>query len=336
MNPNLLRFLTPLYGGSISLRNLLYDSGIKQARAVDLPVLSVGNLTVGGTGKTPVVIALAQELARRGWHPAILSRGYGRTSRGTIQLSTGSGTPSQSWQDVGDEPYLMALSCPDIPVVVDEDRVRGARYIQTHLEADLVILDDAFQHRRLHRDCDIVLLSAGDSRDRYRLLPGGRLREPLSSLRRAHVIFLTKTNLFPVPPEIRRFLASVQKPAFQLEVLTESPRPLETSRRFTPGKSALLVSGIGDPASFEQTVRSLSIEIREHLLFRDHRAYTDADVRRIETAFHRSGADYILTTEKDAVRLQRKVGASLPVAVLPIRVPLPAEAVDTIQGLLAH
>ena len=179
--------LALFYWGAVLWRNLFYTIGFFVTRRLPVPVISVGNLTVGGTGKTPAVIYLAQKLQENGFKPAVLSRGYGRNTTGTVVVSDGSKSLG-GYEEGGDEPYLMANRLSGIPVVVDELRYRGGCFIVENFHPDVILLDDAFQHRALARDLDIVLLNSQDSPEAYKMLPYGKLREPPFHLRRADVL----------------------------------------------------------------------------------------------------------------------------------------------------
>ncbi|MFQ6613421.1 MAG: tetraacyldisaccharide 4'-kinase [Fidelibacterota bacterium] len=333
MNPIPHSVLTPLgwlMKGLTGLRNRGYDRGLLSSHSVSLPVISVGNLSVGGTGKTPVVIALAEELLAAGKSVAILSRGYGRSGSGTVVVSDGYGKKTVPWETAGDEPALMAGNLPQVPIVVDENRLRGAERIHEQFHPDVLLLDDAFQHRRLRRDLDIVLLNAGDAERTYRLFPAGRLRERWDGLKRAHLILVTKSNLFTLPPSIQSRLNGLSVPFFPVSLVPKDLRPLTSAAapfdmNRLARKPVLLCSGIGDPPSFTTLAETLKIQIREHLVFRDHYSFNETAVKKIKTHAHRSGAELILTTEKDAVRLESQLPQELPVAALRVGIDLPAE-----------
>ena len=181
-----------LYGAAVRLRRRGYTA-LGLARRAAVPVISVGNLTVGGTGKTTIVSWLVRELQDRGWHPAVVSRGYlGRAGRGPLYVSRGQG-PLVASDVSGDEPFLLASRLPGAVVVAGSDRVLGSR-AAIEAGADVVILDDGFQHMRLARDVDLVLLDAHNPFGNYRLLPAGTLREPVSELRRAHAVIITRSR----------------------------------------------------------------------------------------------------------------------------------------------
>jgi len=334
MKPLLRELLRPLgwiMGAATTLRNKGYDQGWLTSTKLDTPIVSVGNLTVGGTGKTPVVIALAEWWIRQGKFVAILSRGYGRTSSGSVMVSDGHTSENQPWEVVGDEPALMARNLPTVPVLVDEDRIRGARLLIDRFHPDIILLDDAFQHRRLQRSLDIVLLSAGDTHSAYQLFPVGRLREPWSGLKRAHVILVTKSNVFTLSPEIKSQLNQLFVPWFPVSLIPRDVIPLTTT---TPklnlndlkNRSILLVSGIGDPESFAASVRDLGIPFQDHLMFRDHQSFGKRETDQIQSRLINAGADLVLTTEKDAIRLEQVISEDIPVAYLKIGMELPEEA----------
>jgi len=185
-NPHYRIFLFPLalfYWGLMFWRNLFYNIGVFVSHSLPCKVISIGNITTGGTGKTPAVIYFAKLLKNHGQRVAVLSRGYGRSTTGTVVVSTGDNN-IKNWKMVGEEPALLAEKLPDIPLVVDENRYRGGIYIAKHFNPDVIILDDGFQHRTLDRDLDIVLLNSNQSGIAYKLLPYGLLREPWHHLKR--------------------------------------------------------------------------------------------------------------------------------------------------------
>ncbi|NOZ75085.1 MAG: tetraacyldisaccharide 4'-kinase, partial [FCB group bacterium] len=226
-----------------------------------------------------------------------------------------------------DEPALMAKHLPSVPVVVDENRVRGAEYVQQHFHPDILLLDDAFQHRRLNRTMDIVLLNAGDAAQDYRLFPAGRLREQWDGLRRADLILITKSNLYTIPDSIQSRLNDLSVPHHPVTLVPKNIRPLTpaaSSFDFNnlSGKSVLLCSGIGDPESFKVIAEMLKIRLRDHLVFRDHHSFDQSDLETIKTQSGKLGVDLVLTTEKDAVRLKSLIPPELPVAALQVGIEL--------------
>ena len=261
----------------------LYRAGIRRARALALPAISIGNLTVGGTGKTPIAAWIAATLVRQGAHPAIVMRGYGE-----------------------DEPLVHERLNPDVPVVVSPDRVRGADRAST-LGADIVVLDDAFQHRRAARNADIVLLSADRWVSSPRLLPAGPWREGLSALRRASMVLVTRKAASPaaasaVADTIRHRFPGIPVgvTALKLQELRgaagESTMPLEA----LAGARVLAIVGIGDPSAFLRQLAATDATVRA-AVFPDHHAYTHADVARLASMM--AAGEIAVCTLKDAVKV---------------------------------
>lgn len=309
--------LTPLswaYAGAIRARNRYYDRNPRATHAAELPVISIGNLTIGGSGKTPLVIETVDRLLRFGRRPAILTRGY-RAPRG------GS----------ADEVLEYAQALPDVPVVVDPDRVAGARTAAGEHQADCVVLDDGFQHRRLRRDLDVVVIDALDPWGGGRVLPAGRLREPLSSLRRAGLVVVSRAN--QVEPEtLERIRRRLTRYATAATVLTAEVRPAELvradRRSVDPQDLAyhcvLPVCGLGNPTTFLRCLEGLAGQLCPPLLFGDHHHYTAGNVRRIAAVARRHGADLVVTTRKDWVKLAALWSgvAEPPLARLDVRLEL--------------
>jgi len=273
-------------------------------------VVSVGNLTVGGTGKTPIVILLAQWLLAKGQRVAILSRGYKRTSTEPYLLvSSGSGLlvgPSEA----GDEPFLIAQRCPHAIVAVGADRVALGRWVLQQYPVDCIVLDDGFQHRALHRDVDLVLLDATDGAGLDALLPAGRLREPLTGVGRASAIIITRAEVRQDVDAIRSRLREVAgsppaivevvfRPASLLAILSKEQLPAGWGLR----KKVWLVSGIGNSQSFRRSAESIGVEIMGESAFEDHHRYTHHEIEQIRSTMQVTGSEFVLTTEKDGGKL---------------------------------
>jgi tetraacyldisaccharide 4'-kinase len=304
--------LSVIYGGVVGARNVFYDRRWLRSRSLRGPVFSVGNLSTGGSGKTPFVILLGELLKARGIHFDVLSRGYGRTTRG-VQLVDPGGLP----RDFGDEPLLIARRL-QTPVVVGEDRYEAGRFAESRFGPRIHLLDDGFQHRRLARDFDIVLVTPEDARDR--LLPGGHLRETLQSLQRADVVVLTNgasAESFPLERKtvwkLRRGISSEDVP----------PRPV-------------VFCGIARPQNFLLQLRAAGIDPVAQAFFRDHHAYTEKDVHDLLQLQKRSEGGGFVTTEKDAVNLGGYLAALVPLAVVPVKMELAdaANAVDTMLRVI--
>ncbi len=288
------------YTGAVLLRNRYYDTPTAVRRA-GLPVISVGNVTVGGTGKTPMVAWMVRELQAAGRKPAVVSRGYrGKAGRGPLVVSQGDAAlvgPDRC----GDEPYLLARSLPGAVVVVGSDRVAGAEEAR-RLGADVVVLDDGFQHRRLARDFDLVLVDASNPFGNYRLLPAGVLREPLTALARADAVVLTRTraaeSLVVIERVIRRHHPGV--PIFRA-----GHRRLAfvdgQGADLAPPARAVAFCGIGNPQLFLEDLHAQGVEVLASRLFPDHHAYGERDRQELAALSRQAGAT-LVTTEKDLVR----------------------------------
>ena len=316
--------LTPvsaLYGAVLETRARLYGSGRLSSSRAACPVVSVGNLTLGGTGKTPFVEFLARRFRFEGKRPAILSRGYRRRSTGVVVVSRGDG-PVVGPNEGGDEPVAMARKLPGVPVVVAERRAEGAR-AAVALGADLLLLDDGYQHLSLARDVNLLLLDAADPFGGGKLPPAGRLREPLSAIARADAIVFTRVNRGEPLPEARATIArwNPEAPVFTARLRCaglwdESGSPVADSR--LAARRFIAVCGIANTAGFAASLAELELRPEELLAFPDHHRYSRRDLERIRRAADSTGSAWIVTTEKDAVKLEGKT--SLPVVTLRLEV----------------
>jgi tetraacyldisaccharide 4'-kinase len=313
MNP-----LTGLYGAATALRNTLFDRGVLSSQRLEQPVVSVGNLSVGGSGKTPFVIALGELLKARGIRFDVLSRGYGRKSRGVLVVETDGNAA-----DFGDEPLLIARRL-GVPVIVGESRYAAGRVAEQKFQPKLHILDDGFQHRSLVRDFDIVLMTEHDFDDR--LLPSGRLREPLSSLRRADAIVLPRDfsvhGLSAQNSAIKTF-------ALRGKLIWQMNREIVMPAALV---APIVFCGIARPQQFFAQVRAAGITPAAEIEFRDHHAYDRSDIERLLAMRGKLGAGGFLTTEKDAVNLGSLPADLKPFAVAAVSFTLdhPADVVDAI------
>jgi tetraacyldisaccharide 4'-kinase len=301
--------LASIYGSVVGTRNALYERRILRARRLQGPVVSVGNLSAGGSGKTPFVILLGELLKARGVKFDVLSRGYGRESRGVLLVD-----PGGLAQQFGDEPLLISRKL-QVPVIVGEDRYAAGRFAESRFGPQLHLLDDGFQHRGLGRDFDIVLVTPQDATDR--LLPAGRLREPLRSLGRADAVVLSSgasTESFPLD---RKLVWRVRRGIMPLNVPT---RPI-------------VFCGIARPQSFVLQLRAANIDPVAGAFYRDHHAYTEKDVRELLELKGRSEAGGFVTTEKDAVNLGPYLSALEPLSVVPVRMEL-ADAANVLDTIL--
>ena len=296
------RLLSLPYQGAVAARNRLYDRGILRQERLPCPVVSVGNLTVGGTGKTPTVILIARVLRQQGRRPAVLSRGYGGTARAPVNTVSDGKRILMKWQEAGDEPLLIAKAVPEVPVLTGPERIRTGRVAVERYGADVLILDDAFQHRALFRDLDIVMLDAARPLGNGFLLPRGPLREPQDALGRAHLLIRTGNPeseaplpRVPSPPSFR----GVHRPRELVEAATARALPLDELH----GIKVCAFAGIGHPDAFRQTLAALGAEVVSFQVFPDHHPYLLSDLEVLRRLADESAADRIVTTEKDGIRL---------------------------------
>lgn len=290
--------LSWLYGVAVGVRNALYDYGLFREVCFPVTIISVGNLAVGGTGKTPHVIRFARLLHERGKRVAVLSRGYRRRSRGFRLVSEGSKP-----REAGDEPLEMRRKLPaDVLIAVDRDRVNGVReLLRTEPHLDVILLDDGLQHRRLRRDLDIVLTDYSRPYSADHLLPWGRLREPVKGASRARVVIVTKTPQGTAETqEWRERLHLEPEQQLYFSTLKYDLSELGEARR------VLLVCGIANPRPLIQELERRGLEV-EPLLFGDHHNFGTRDLRRIRS--RAQGVDCVVTTAKDAARLEGRLNA---------------------------
>jgi tetraacyldisaccharide 4'-kinase len=318
--------LSALYGTAARLRRSWYAHGGRQ-RWLDVPVVSVGNLVVGGSGKSPVVAMLAARLRARGERPAILSRGYARRERSSDVVVVHDGERlCESTARSGDEPQMLARRLDGIPVLVSPDRFRAGRLAQSRFGATVLLLDDGFQHVRLGRQIDLVVVAPTDLDDR--VLPVGRLREPLAAARAAHALLVQGE-----PSDAERLSAALHvRDAFRITRRFADPlrvEPWGAPLAQAAGRRVVAVAGIARPHRFFAALPAAGWDVVERMSFRDHHQFTPRDLRRIEECARRSGADLVMTTEKDAVRLEG-LEARVPWAFLPLHVMIePEMAFDT-------
>lgn len=328
--------LSSVYGAVIDDRNSMYSRRAKDSNIVvkiGIPVISVGNITVGGTGKTPMVSYLCSFFLQKGMKPAVVSRGYKAKDNKVSTIVSDGNTVFLTPPDSGDEAYLLAKKLPGCAVVIGRSRVDSAQIAVNQLGADVIIMDDGFQHRKLGRDLDIVLLDATNPFGYEHLLPRGLLREPLSSLNRADLAIITKADqvspeaLLAMEERIRRlapqlrWVASTHKPKEAILLTHWQEGSGEESEPITAEQPLLAVSAIGNPKSFIRTIQTAGYSVIDELSFGDHYSYTDKDVIVMIEKATLIGAAGIIVTEKDAVKLAHLVEASnttIPFYVLPI------------------
>lgn len=325
----LLQPAATAYGLGSYLRLRAYGAGYLKRHKADVPVVSVGNLTCGGTGKTPVVVDLARRLVESGYKVSILSRGYKRKSREELLVVSDGKGSIVSCADAGDEPYMMARAVPEASVIVCAKRSAAAQVAVNVYDADVILLDDGFQHLAIERDQDVVLIDYNDDPLRDSLLPAGRLREPVSALTRADWIVITR---IPANPSAARL-------SYLEEILRDRAERAQITRcRFVPhclrlpdgtvetlthnslaGAKVVALSGIARPASFAELLTELKADVVRQRAFPDHYWWRQSDFDSLRTDLAETGADLVVTTEKDFVRMDPDACRQLPIKVLELK-----------------
>ena len=300
--------LSQLLSSIVRLRNFTFSRGFRQINKLPVPVVSVGNITVGGTGKTPIILHLLAWSLGQNKQPGVISRGYKGKFNGPhrVDLSTTENAPRY----FGDEPTMIAANYPSVPVFVCPNRFEAGEALLAEDPVDIIFADDAFQHRQLYRDLDIVVIDALEPLKNYRVLPDGRGREPVIGLRRADFIILNKINMVSAKEKasVREFIKMVtseQVPIAECGYqLSDICHIGDGQKRNVPeGTKCLLVSGVGRPESFEKLLADESIEAVHHMSYEDHYEYKNHDIQEILRRMRKYGADIVLMTEKDAVKI---------------------------------
>jgi tetraacyldisaccharide 4'-kinase len=342
---SLLKAVSFGYGAGVTLRNKWCESGLFHRKTLPCPVISIGNITAGGTGKTPMAVYLADLLIQMGKHPVVLSRGYKGTLKKNAALVGDGDRVFLDACQAGDEPYMMA-ALKRFPVVVGKDRYQAGCMALDRLKVDVVILDDGFQHVRLKRDLDLVLMDHDSPLGNGRLLPAGRLREPpIPALARADAVILTRcpenamkkshwvSGASPDLPVFfarhHPFLAGIDPSGSRKETrhgLIWGNSKKTTALDWFQGVSVVLFSGIADNRTFYRTIRHLGANILDHLEFSDHYRYKRADVLQIQQRALALNADMLVTTEKDRVRLEKTIVWPMDLAVVGISLSLDSES----------
>ena len=318
--------LTPAAWGcrlGVGIRNRLYDSGALQVKRTPVPCVSVGNLVVGGTGKTPVTKWVSRALGHAGLRPAVISRGYGGEKKGPEVVVPGSGAA----RFYGDEPVMLALEQPEVPVVVGRDRWAAGVKAVEECGAGVLVADDAFQHRRLGRDLDVVVVDAARLFGNGRVFPRGPLREPVASLARADVVFLTRVAAAGESlVERRAFLSSIAPVAEFVEsnIVPSGWRlfgsaPMRASG--PPEGGVYAFCGLANPEAFVGTLEEGGCLVRGRRAFPDHHRYAVGDLETLARAADKSGAAAAVTTAKDAVRIESWPGR-VPLFILDVELRL--------------
>lgn len=330
----ILVILSIPYGLILRLRALAYEKGLLATHRLAKPAISVGNITVGGTGKTPIVALLARYCLSRGKRVVMLSRGYGGSLHGeTRMVSDGRGIFLTS-DEAGDEPYMLAKKIPGLMVVIGPDRYKAGLFAQEHLNPDIFILDDGFQHLRLHRDVNILLLDHAQPFGNGHVLPAGLLRESRSAANRADMIIYTRCGKGEPDdhfPQIR-FCRATHNLADALLLPGGATEPLTKLASLR----GVAFAGIADPVAFFAMLDEAGLDISMKISFPDHCRYSDKEITKILSAKEFTGADYLITTEKDAVKLSpylHELGRAYA-AVLEVNIQDMQKLVDIVEKLL--
>ncbi|EKD40416.1 MAG: hypothetical protein ACD_75C00057G0008 [uncultured bacterium] len=317
------RPLSPFYGLAMKVREKLYAKGVLPRQSLPVPVISIGNLVLGGTGKTPTVKYLAEFLKAQGYRPAIISRGYGGESRRKVNIVSAGGAVLLSPQQAGDEPYMLASALPGTPVLTGKRRICPSRWAVEKLKSDILILDDGFQHLAVKRDIDIVLFDGTDLAGNSRIFPGGVLREPVAALNRCNAFLITgvtadnrkKAECFGELLQSR----FINKPVFYSSIGSYDLRTPADATAISPDEKIFFgFCGIANPARFHDSLTSLGVRLAGFVALPDHAKYSQSIMDNICAKAADSGARFLVTTEKDSVKLKR-LNISLPLSVLEIR-----------------
>ena len=331
-----LRGISFVFAGVVMVRRLCYRIGIFRRFPLGCQVISVGNITAGGTGKTPVVEIFARELQKSGRRVAILSRGYRKRELPWYRRLFEGKTPPRIVSDSkallldsemgGDEPYMLAKNLPGVAVLVDKNRVKSGRYAVKRFNCDTLILDDGFQYWKLQHMLEVVLVDKTNPFGNGHILPRGVLREPVRSLKRADVIFITKSN--GESAELRQQIRGLNRtaeiiecchqPRYLQNVYTDEHLPLE----WLKGKTLSSLAGIAVPQSFENSLRALGAKVIHCVKYADHHRYSEEEIVDVLNRAADYKTDALLTTEKDAVRFPRLASTPVPVYYLRVDIEL--------------
>jgi tetraacyldisaccharide 4'-kinase len=312
-----------IYELVVRLRVAAYETEYFKQKRLDTTVISVGNLTLGGAGKTPMVGYIANYLKSEGHSVAVLTRGFGRESSGMRVLNDphkDSTMAAGSYREYGDEPLMLARSLPDVPIIVHSQRFESGKLAEESFGSDVLVLDDGYQHLALGRDLNILLIDATDPFGGFEMPPFGRLREPLYGMRRADAVLVTRADR---PFDQGQALSIVKHfcgdriPVMYFYSSILNLRHLESGEVYPSAKfvgwNVAVVCGIGNPEAFTEDILQAGINIVSESFFADHHAFTQNDLEKVYKAAREAGADAIVTTEKDAVRLEGLKFEEIPI-----------------------
>ncbi len=311
-----------LYELGVRLRVVAYETEYLKQTRLDATVISVGNITLGGAGKTPMVDYVARYLRSEGHSVAVLTRGYARESSGLRVLndSETADATSASYREFGDEPLMLARSLPDVPIIVNKNRSEGGRWAMQKLGSEVLVLDDGYQHLALARDLNLLLLDATDPLGGFEMPPFGRLREPLYGLKRADAVIVTRADRAFDQGQVHAIIklyCGEKVPVMYFYSAITSLRHLASGEVYDvadlAGWNVAVACGIGNPVAFTEDILQVGINIVSESFFADHHAFTQVDLDRITRDARDAAADAIVTTEKDAVRLEGLTHGDIPI-----------------------
>jgi tetraacyldisaccharide 4'-kinase len=296
----ILIIVSIIYGLIIKIRNTLYDLNYFKSHTFHKPIISIGNITAGGTGKTPLVIYIARIILNQGRKPGIISRGYGRKSKGMIIVHDG----NKMLVDVnkaGDEPFLIGEKLKNVPIIVSNNRYEGITALIKNYFVDIIIMDDGFQHRSIKRDLNIITISGKESLKNYKLLPWGKMRESLSNIKRSNLIVYTKTNQKPMIHQTIKKLCSINYIISNYKLKLYHYNLNQFNQNI--GEPVFAFCGIADHNSFFKSIIKLGITIKGKKYYKDHQNYSDRIIKNLFKKIKKLKLNNIITTEKDIVKL---------------------------------
>jgi len=310
-----------LYELAVRLRVAAYETQYLKQKRLDAVVISIGNIVLGGTGKTPMVEYVARYIKSEDHSVAVLTRGYGRESSGMRVLNdtrrsadvaqAGEAARANSHQEYGDEPLMLARALGNVPVIINKNRYEGGRWAEREVGAEILVLDDAYQHLALARDLNILLLDATDPFGGFEMAPFGRLREPLYGIKRADAIIVTRADRPFDQGQVNaiiKYFCGDKVPVMYVYSSITRLRHIETGEIYEAkqfaGWNAAVMCGVGNPRAFAEDILQFGMNIVSENFFPDHHAFRQEDLERVTQAATETGADAIVTTEKDAVRLE--------------------------------
>lgn len=326
------------YRLALPIRDRAYRWGLLRSARLPCPVVSVGNITLGGSGKTPTVELAVLTLRDLGARPAVVSRGYGRQSRGVHVVADGEGIRLAP-REAGDEPLLLAERLPGVPVVVGENRLEAGRVAIERCGATVLVLDDGFQHRAVDKDLEILVVNGRAPWGNGRLFPRGTLREPLSALTRADLVVMSNpsgaADVEAITAAVRRRnpRAVVVAAAYHAEEAREARAGSRIAAGDLAGKRLLAFAGLGSPRSFTDTLASLGVRVMGLVEFPDHHWYTPGDLADLDRQSRAVRAEGLVTTEKDATRFRELLLPPIPLWVIPVRLALESGHEAWLQAL---